>query len=118
MRVYHEELKQYRLDFNEAKSTAMVVPFMTPISCAKVALSDLMTAFFESLSVEVPDTDGGTGTTTRLRPLRSPGRKANRLIQKIKAVIMSLDVEFASISGFLFAVIEKRLRRTLKRISS
>jgi hypothetical protein len=118
MRAYHLELKQYRLDFNEAKSTAMVVPFMTSISCAKVALSDLLSTFFDSLVVEVPDTDNSRENSIHLRPLWNPGRKANRFIHKIKAVMKSFEIEFASISGFILSVIEKRLKQTLRRISA
>ncbi len=112
-----KELKQYRLYFNESKSLEMVVPFMTPISRAKVEISSILSSFFDSLVIEDQKAEGAEGTTTRLRGLWNPDRKSNRLIQRIKSVIMSHDVEFASITGFLFAVIEKRLRRTLKALA-
>ena len=120
MSAYHQELKQYRLDFNEAKSVSMVVPFMTSISCAKVELSDVLSKFFETL-VSVAhddDEDEGGDTARQLRVLRNPGRKANRLVQRIKTVMMSNGVEFASISGYLFAIIEKRLKAILKQTLS
>jgi len=118
MSAYHQELKQYRLDFNDSKSTAMVVPFMTSISCAKVALNDIMNSFFDSITSKVSDAENGQDKSISLRPLWNPGRKANRLIQRIKVVNKTFDVQFASISGFLLSVIEKRLNRTLKCLSS
>ncbi len=109
MRTYHDELKHYRLDFNEAKSTAMVVPFMTPISCAKVTLGDVLDDFFDSVVEDMPIGVTHERREMRLRAFSNPGRRANRLIQRIKAVVMSQGVEFASISGFLLSVVERRL---------
>ena len=114
MGIYHEELKLYRLYFNESKSLEMVVPFMTPISCVKVEISGILSSFFDSLVTKTQAAEGVEGTTTQLRRLWNPNRKANRLIQQIKSAVMLHDVEFTSISGFLFSVVEKRLSRILK----
>lgn len=116
MRIYLEELKMYRLYFNESKSIEMVVPFMTTISCAKVELGDILNTFFESLITKIQPIDGIEKTTTILLQLKSPNKKASRLIQQIKSIIKSHGVEFSSVSGFIFSVFEKRLIDIVKTI--
>lgn len=112
MQIYLEELKVFRLYLNEAKSSEVVIPFMTTISCAKVELSVILDDFFASLislngnrKIEVNE---------QLLISRNVDVKARSLIQKIKATVKKHNVEFSSVSGFLFAVIEKQLKKILR----
>lgn len=112
---YHHELSIYRLYFNQAKSVEFVVPFMTAISCAKVELSTVLDEFFASVITKNQHVDGTSHS--ELRIFWNPRAKASRLIQRIKVIVTKHRVEYSSITGFFFAVFERRLRSILKLLS-
>lgn len=112
MQLYLEELKVFRLYLNEAKSSDDVIPFTTPISCAKLDLSAILNDFFSSLiSLNVNCT---TDTRELFLIRRNVDARTRSIIQKIKAIVKKYGIEFSSVSIFLFSIIEKKFKRVIQ----
>ncbi|BCG63330.1 MAG: hypothetical protein methR_P1032 [Methyloprofundus sp.] len=108
MRLFSNELKLYRLSFNEAKTNDHIVPFMTPISSAKIELSGVFNDFFDSM-VERNSADE-IFISWRVE------RKSLRFIQKIKSIIKIHNINYVSVSSLIFSILEKRLKENIKQL--
>lgn len=106
MRLFSNELKPYKLDFNEAKTSNHIVPFMTPISSAKIELSALFNDFFASIFEK--------NIADNLIISRRVERKTLWFIQNIKSIIKNHNINYVSVSSLIFSILEKRLKENIK----
>jgi hypothetical protein len=109
MRLFSNELKIYRLGFNEAKTSDHIVPFMTSISSAKIELSSIFNDFFSSIFEK-------TAADEPFISWRVEG-KSLRFIQKIKSTIKTHNINYVSVSSLIFSILEKRLKENIKLLS-
>lgn len=99
------ELSNFKMSLNEAKtSSSQQRPFITNITLCKQELSDIVKDIFHAhFSPE----------NKKLIHASNPGKKANELISKIKAVVKRHEVNYSSISNFLFSIYMSNMNEML-----
>ena len=106
-------LKEFKLYFNEVKTSHYNKPIITEITIAKQKINDLLN---ESLSyhqeeVTIEESDE-VGTTKRKK-----GRiyiDSNKLITKFKIIIFESKIEYRDILNYTFAIIERKLKSMIR----
>lgn len=104
-------LLEYKMYLNEAKTTIASRPFATDISLAKHALSHAIGEYYSSRYKE-KDTDSES-----IVELTKPSPKANKTISEIKMALANHNVEYSSISNYLFSAITKRTLTYLSKVA-
>jgi hypothetical protein len=100
-------LLQYKLYLNDAKTTYSKRPFATEISLSKNALRSNVSSLYKSRYKE----------DKTIVLLQQPDWKANKSISSIKMALAAYDVQYYSISNYLFSAIEKGMKAYLDRTS-
>lgn len=110
MRSLESSLLDYKMYLNEAKTTIATRPFATEISLAKYSLMGAVSKYYSSrYQNENADLES-------IVQLRNPSYKANKTIAEIKMALANYDVEYSSISNYLFGAMTKRMNSYLFKI--
>lgn len=110
IKVLESSLLEYKMYLNEAKTRIASRPFATNISLAKHALSHAVGEYYSS---RYKEKDSAPESIVQLR---NPSSKANKSIAEIKMALASFQVEYHSISNYLFSAITKRMLAYLSKI--
>ncbi|WP_022958548.1 antiviral reverse transcriptase Drt3b [Spongiibacter tropicus] len=105
-------LLEFKMHLNEAKTTISSRPFATNISLSKYSASQYISKFYRS---RYRDNEDSPDPTTQLK---NPSAKANKTISEIKMAIANHNIEYNSISNYLFSSISKRVITFLSKIES
>ncbi len=100
-------LLEYKLYLNDTKTTYTKRPFATEISLSKNALRSNVSSLYRSRYKE----------DKTIVSLQQPDWKANKTISSIKMALAAYDVQYYSISNYLFSAIEKGMKTYLHRVS-
>jgi len=100
-------LLEYKLYLNDTKTTYTKRPFATEISLSKNALRSNVSSLYRSRYKE----------DKTIVSLQQPDWKANKTISSIKMALAAYDVQYYSISNYLFSAIEKGMKTYLNRVS-
>lgn len=100
-------LIEYKMYLNDSKTTYVKRPFATEISLSKNALRTIINDIYKSRYKE----------DESIVALQHPDWKANKSISYIKMSLAAYDVQYNSISNYLFSSIEKKMKQYLKKTS-
>ncbi|GFO73728.1 hypothetical protein BJAS_P4720 [Bathymodiolus japonicus methanotrophic gill symbiont] len=100
-------LLDYKLYLNDTKTTYTKRPFSTEISLSKNAIRSNVDSLYRSRYKE----------DSTIVLLQQPDWKANKSISSIKMALAAYDVQYYSISNYLFSAIEKGMKAYLKKVS-
>jgi hypothetical protein len=100
-------LFEYKLYLNEAKTTYNKRPFATEISLAKNSLNETIKSLYQSRFKE----------NGEIVSLQQPSWKSNKSISTLKMAIAAYDVQYSSISNYLFSSLEKKMKSYLYILS-
>ena len=100
-------LLQYKLHLNDAKTSYIKRPFATEISLAKDTLRTTVSKLYNKRYNE----------DKLVVVLNQPDWKANRYISSIKMSLAAYDVQYHSISNYLFSAVEKGMKAYLTKTS-
>ncbi|MEJ2912460.1 antiviral reverse transcriptase Drt3b [Pseudoalteromonas sp. C12FD-1] len=100
-------LIEYKLYLNDSKTSYVKRPFATEISLSKNALRTTINELYKSRYKE----------DKTIASLQHPDWKANKTISSIKMSLAEYDVQYNSISNYLFSSIEKKMKLFLNRTS-
>jgi len=110
VKALESALLEYKLYLNEAKTTIVSRPFATNISLAKHALKHTVDEYYSSRYKEK------NTNSESIFELKKPSPKANKTITEIKMSLANYNVEYNSISNYLFSAITKRMITYLSKI--
>jgi hypothetical protein len=100
-------LIEYKMYLNDSKTTYVKRPFATEISLSKNALRITINEIYKSRYKE----------DKSIVTLQHPDWKSNKNISSIKMSLAAYNVQYNSISNYLFSSIEKKMKQYLKRTS-
>jgi len=100
-------LIEYKMYLNDSKTIYIKRPFATDISLSKNALRITINEIYKSRYKE----------DKSIVTLQHPDWKANKNISAIKMSLAAYDVQYNSISNYLFSSIEKKMKQYLSRTS-
>lgn len=104
-------LLEYKMYLNETKTIISSRPFATDISLAKNSLSNAVVQYFSSrYSYKASDSES-------IVKLKNPSYVANKKIAEIKMALAQYNIEYSSISNYLFSAITKRFISYLSRVA-
>lgn len=100
-------LLTYKLYLNDSKTTYSKRPFATEISLSKDKLKSTVSRIYTNRYNE----------DKTIASLKQPDWKANKTISSIKMALAAYDVNYYSISNYLFSAIEKKMKTYITKIS-
>lgn len=108
-----EELSNYRLYCNEAKSISSQVPFVTGITIAKQEIKKRLEDFFSYFD-ELCDVDSNSKLKYKLSKYY---QISNQLISDIKCIVFNNNIDYSSISGYFFTLIKVHVLEIKDKVS-
>lgn len=132
LEVFQLELEKYKLYINENKTESLKVPFITPISIAKVELRKIVNKFIEENVIFKDDTStdkilGFDGNTDQqvgesdvdiqnldscrfmIRSQKMYLSRSNWFIRDIKCIVKSHEIKYQSVAGYLLVMLKRKL---------
>ncbi|MCK7273314.1 hypothetical protein L8O26_17185 [Enterobacter kobei] len=126
LQVIKKELEKYKLYCNESKYLEYKTPIITSVTSAKIKIQERLETLFDVLESETTVNINDEESTPHhnisiIKNLNRYDLLANRTIRDIKCLIKDSNVDFNSITGYLFTLIKIKvsaLDRDLKNIEN
>lgn len=126
LKTIKKELEKYKLYCNESKYLEYKTPIITSVTSAKIKIQERLEALFDIQESETTANFNDEESTPHhnisiIKNLNRYDLLANRTIRDIKCLIKDSNVEFNSITGYLFTLIKIKvsaLDRDLKNIEN
>lgn len=126
LKIIKKELEKYKLYCNESKYLEYNTPIITSVTSAKIKIQERLESLFDVQDSETAYNIHDEDSTPHhnisiIKNLHRYDLLANRSIRDIKCLIKDSNVEFNSITGYLFTLIKIKvaaLDRDLKNIEN
>lgn len=128
LKLFDEEMKEYKLSISDSKTVKYDRPFITPLTIAKQSIDRLVTEYlsFHDGKKEIDENEGEKENESIVDKeemkledaLRNTNRlffRSNRFIAKYKAIIKTTGVENKDVVNYALSRIEIKLLSVLKQ---
>lgn len=118
IQAYRLQLKDYKLDINDAKTIPYEKPIITEITIAKQKITELLTKY---LSYKIEEATGSKDNEEESETTDETSEKtgsiyvsSNRLITKFKTIIKETGIDYKDILNYSLSLIEIKVSKILK----